>query len=500
MMQIKPNVLFNNKRKRWTDDYLIGANSDYYNEILKYLKVNATLVESTEFGSCKANGTCSGLYSLLQTGQADFSLLGLSYAFSPDVPISSTEPFIHGPLEKEISILMLSLPMNNGREINLHVLQTFKEIPPYLYFVFWFLFLLILVIVKCPLFKTKRVSMFHMISNVLNNKSIPRPHLIHSFLAMSVFLLLVLLTSKIIMVFFKCDLMRISPNEYYQSLEHLVQGLQAGRAQAYCFRNLRTASQISSRSEPVYKKLASFIKHVQLEEIKTIVGWMIDKRAVFLATQITSSIVQSVVCRYYRRSYTELEQSKSFLSYFTSLAMSKNINPQLRTRVHNAFNIVFEKAIASHYDERIKKGNLARLEIPENTIAMCELMVRYKRYNEKLISPAKAIDLRAFEILFKFQLFFCTIACILLVLELFVAHLGRCKKRHDLRRNKSAESVKNIAVVDPPKNEAIYARKSVIFIPKKTNRISPTNEKSLERDFARECVSNWRVHNNQLNK
>ena len=82
-----PHVIVN-ENPTGIHDKLTGYGSGQFNDILKYSRINATIIPAKSMGFCsysvEAKGpACTGLVSLIQTGEANFSLMTIPKSFDP---------------------------------------------------------------------------------------------------------------------------------------------------------------------------------------------------------------------------------------------------------------------------------------------------------------------------------------------------------------------------------------------------------------------------------
>lgn len=84
-----PIALSINQNRETFYDGFNGAYSYYLNGIIKFLKLNLTIVMTSDFGSCFANGTCDGLSGLLAENKVDFGIFPVDINYGPDVPVNS---------------------------------------------------------------------------------------------------------------------------------------------------------------------------------------------------------------------------------------------------------------------------------------------------------------------------------------------------------------------------------------------------------------------------
>lgn len=439
MKEFLPDTRFNLKRSEMNDPYFVGSNSEHYSSLMKYLNLNATLVKSRNFGNCYSNGTCTGMYSLLQTGQADFALVGLKYTFSPDVPASSTDSIVYGSYFAEEAISILSLPQSSSTYMNLNLLQIFKSTSMDVYFIFLFLCLLIYKVIKCPLFKNrdrkKKITVFSLITTMMNNNLIPRPNFIYVCITVALFSFFVNFTYRIIGVSINCDFMKVYPEVYYESVEQLVRDIKLGKAHPYCIRDMRAHSVISGRNEPIYKSLISAMSYKRLRNLRKIPHLMQkDPSNVLIGNKLTNQIVQVTFCGVNRTNYFLLRQSSYFLFYNSALAMNTKIHPQVRQRAQKMFAIVFEHGITAQYrkDLIIRRG--VELGTPKNVLLNCQLTLESKKYSEQRVSKAQIIDLSAIGIVFKNMIFLWMGALIVFQFE-FLIEIRPRKRKHKVHAN-----------------------------------------------------------------
>ena len=429
MKEFRPDVIFNSKRKDIHDNYFIGPTSYYYNDIMNHLNLNATLVKADRVGTCYASGNCTGLYSLIQTGKADFSLPPMQYTFAPDVPVSSLNPVVHGPFVMERSISMLSFPISNRTEIQLNILQTYKDTSFFVY-----LLLICFTLIFHLLFnirplkgkrKQKQVSLFSLYSVLINNGSIDPSKFITSVITVAILSIFTFFSLTIVKASVSCDFLKIIPEKYYESLEMVVKDVQADKTRALCIKNLNAHSAISGRDEKVFKKLLESMEFIAIwDQPKVPYLMMKDKPTLFFASEVISLNVQTHFCGKGKgmEYYIQLRRSKPFLNYHTSMGMKVNIDPQLRKRVHDVYNSIFEKGITNEFMKSISIHNARRVGIEKSKIFNCRSTYDIIRYNEKQVSVPQQLDLLATGIVFKLLLFMSFVTFIFLYIEFYLSN------------------------------------------------------------------------------
>ena len=192
----------------------------------------------------------------------------------------------------------------------------------------------------------------------------------------------------------------VIPEKYYESLEMVVKDVEVGKVRALCIKKLNAHSAISGRDEKIFKKLLSSMEFVPI--------W--NQSNIPYLTLFCSKME-------WMEHYTRLRRSEPFLNYHTFVGMKVDIYPQLRKRVHDVFNSVFEKGITGEYRKRILIDNAQRAGISKSKMFTCRSISGIIRYNEKRVSIARELDLAATGIVFKFLLFISFITFILLYLE-----------------------------------------------------------------------------------
>lgn len=432
MMEFFPLVLINRDRKNPQDDYFVGSAAAFYNDIVNYLNINITLLETDDFGTCYINGTCTGLFAMLQSGEADFSLVSLPYTFIPEMPINSSNPVVHGPFSFEDQMTMISLPITQKTFVTLDVLQTFTSTSFDLYLIFLAIIFLIYQLVNWPIFRrirknSKRISLFTLFSNCINKKPIKRPRIYHSVIAISSFLTLAALITMIICSSVNSDLMKIYPEEYYKTIHQLVNDIEHGKAQVRCMKYFRADSALAGQNEPVFIKLFSKMKYINRQTIIEIPLLMKRNRTVFVGFKQTTRILESLFCGWDKKNHLLLDRSEPFLIHKTSIAFGWRISSQLRLRVAAIFNSIFERHMFNEYQKKIVSEAVNTVNIKESALFNCEFTKATEKYYKKQVSPPAAISLNVILILFKCLFWSWLLSFISLIIEAITIKMKKTK-------------------------------------------------------------------------
>lgn len=443
MMEFASLVRFNKNRKSYKDKYFVGVNPDYYNDVMRHLNLNATLIKARRFGTCYSNGSCSGIFSLIQSGKADFSLPALPFTISPNVSISSRHPIYHGPLVTDDPLRITGLPITDSKYIDLDVLQIYKATPSIVYSMMIMIFFVVYFINKIPFYgrRRRKVTFFSLFSTLINNKLISRPKLLSSSVAIAMYSFLVLFILKIMSGSINSDMMKVYPDQYYETLEQLVDDLELNKVQVRCVKYHRADSFISGRDDLIlYKKLYSSMKYVSRMAVFKLPKIMLKHHpTTFIDFRLMSSLIKSLFCGHDKKLYIRLHHSKPFFVYQTAIAMNSNISFALRQRVINIFNRVTEGRILYQHYKKVVIASSSLAKISPTSLVNCRSAYLYEKYYKKQVKPPKTIDFNSVAILFVYLLLFWSISLFIYLVERLTSKCCRKKvlsSRVHVRRRK----------------------------------------------------------------
>lgn len=109
-VMVPPQLVLNTDRKG-PFDVLSGSFSENMNEFFARARINGTLIDS-EYGECFSDGSCTGQMNLMKSGQADFSLFGLSSEF-----FVAIQDLRIGPFTEAVEVFFQSIPYTNPTQI-----------------------------------------------------------------------------------------------------------------------------------------------------------------------------------------------------------------------------------------------------------------------------------------------------------------------------------------------------------------------------------------------
>ena len=225
----------NDKRKGPFDLYK-GALGELTSKMFRKAQFNATLVPASKTGDCYFNGTCSGLYENLRTGQADMGMFPLPVDFSPQVNISNKYPLTVGPATDVQEIAFASLPHKLSSKVNFDILSSFEYIPWYfgaiqVVIFFYFFFLLNTSLSKSRatrLILKKRISLMEMFAIYMKQlfRFFRQPH---RFVILVTMLIHITLLTVIIGGNISADMVAEFPPKYFSSLKEVISKYLPGR-------------------------------------------------------------------------------------------------------------------------------------------------------------------------------------------------------------------------------------------------------------------------------
>lgn len=410
MMSFFPNIAFNNQRKGPSDDYFVGLSSSYYNNIMRKLDLNATLIKSQTIGTCHTNGSCSGLFSLLKTGVADFSLLPLPYQMAINAPVSSDDPVVYGPFSNVESIRILSLPITMKRVVKVDLMQIYVDTSYYVYLVMILSILLIYIISNWPFYsnKKRKITLFSLSTVFINNQLISRPKIFHSFIMICFYYIFTTLVIKIVCGSINSELIKVYPEKYYESLKQLVNDIEMGKARANCVNNYRAHSTMLARDEVYFKKL---MRRIETFNTRTLIASeMKINSSALVAFDGTISFIKTFFCGFFESYYFSLHQSEPILTQQTAIAMSSKINPLLRQRVTSIFTRIFHSGLFSKYITIVNLNTASICNVLTNSIHNCESKLKSIKYHKQQVTLPMSINLDSTLIIIKFYIAISTVA------------------------------------------------------------------------------------------
>ena len=481
MIEFRPNVLFYD-RKSPRDPYFTGPKSDYFNDLMKHLNLNATLLKAKNFGNCNVSDNCTGIYSTVQKGQADFSLLIVPYYFAPGI--------IYGPYGYPQTSSILSLPVIERSITRLDVLQIFTYTPLSVYVVFIFLILSLYMILNATRKKNSRTSLFSLFSTFINYFSIPRPRLAHSILVMILFLFLITFLTRIIFCSIDANLIKMNPAKYLESLEEVLEAVLEGKVRVYCIKNMRAHSAMLNRHENIFKQLLSRMKHVTRPEIGNLTLFMVQKPTVVLEIQSMIGIIEGLFCGLYKNLYIKL-RTKPFLVAHTALTMNSNISNELRRRVTKVFSNALETDHHMRHFRQMKLKSMIYYGIKSTNLFKCEFELEYTRYLERNVSNVHPIGLEAILVLIKWQLVLWSLALLTHYHSIYWRLLNKVMRRRNWKKRRGNKR---------PKRKVKPLRERMPFTPpnfkKNTRRLYPLAHiyPSTHHSKGKKEPSSWSVH------
>lgn len=474
MMEISPNIKFNRNRTTFNDDYFKGMAPWYFNDLMRHLNLNASLVKSPIFGSCRDDTNCTGLYSILQNDLADFSLMSVPYTYTPGVQV------IYGPYGTTQEASMLSLPIKNSTITKLDVFTLFTSTPVHIYLVIGLLFLILLVIINLFANSRSQLTFFSIYSNFFNRDHIRRPRLPHTIVAVLIYFFFITFLNLIINCSYDSNLIKKNPAEHFKVLNDLVKPLDKGKIQIYCIKNMRANSAMMARHEWIFKKLLSKMKYVSRRDINKIPEIMKEKQTVFIEIASMHQIVKNLFCgrgRNFSRLYNKLKSSNPVLVVHTAIAMSPKINFQLKKRVFNVFNTAFEANLQMKYFQHLAINSARNNKLKVNKLFNCQSKLEFKRYrNKDVLKNVHPVEMDEIGVLFKLQLFLWLIASVVHIKSIVNQKMSKKNKKRKpvlLKPRQNKISPKNALLVK--RSTQIIACKCILASYPNTRKIYPVS-------------------------
>lgn len=356
-------ALYLNPVRKTSYDYFKGSYAYYWNEVMKFLKLNLTISLASDYGNCYANGTCTGVVGMLSKGEVDFSLTPVAPSLSPDFPVTSTSPFTRGPVNGLIFITIQSLPRVQKIEKRLDMLQVYRDLPLSV-LLFSFIFLLsIWLLCRIPLpklgkrFRLKRrkykLHLFAFADAFFNSTSLPLPslgHLLCIYLSLICFITVLknALSSSI-----NSDVIKVEPAKYYETLKEFVSAAEKGKITIHYGQGLRAITELSMRRESIYRRTVRVSKSEPPTGVLTVVGRMFDGLGVFLGSHINTEWIKAYLCFSKRQQAQLLKLMDPPISEsICVLGLKNNITRSLKNLLTKAYSILFESGMSKDYERK----------------------------------------------------------------------------------------------------------------------------------------------------
>jgi hypothetical protein len=204
-------------------DKVDGAIGVYSNEMLKDLKINATVIGAKELGTCDPKERiCTGVRGLLESGEADFSLTMME---TTGLPPRHCYPHDYGPVLQASETFILQTPDQNASEQIAGVFTLIMDISPICVITLFATYVAAMLLINLKLgtagiYLMKHYTFFDVWRHVMNRpyktfKSIPRR------ITLMVMLLLQLWTYQTMMATAKGDLTIVTPAVYLKTLQEI---------------------------------------------------------------------------------------------------------------------------------------------------------------------------------------------------------------------------------------------------------------------------------------
>lgn len=356
-----PYFVFNRDRKGPYDAYRGTKTCDTFNQLFQVAKVNVTMVESKETGYCYSNGTCTGIFELLRTKQADFSMFSLAVDFSPELNVSSNYPVNVGPRNGEFEAALLSMPRHPAYKVNSDILSTVESISWYLFLIqlmtficIWFLFNVSFENSRYTKVILKgRISAMQMYAIYMKQllRSFKQPH---RFVAMATLLIYSMLFTIIYNGSISADMVAEYPPRYYLSLEELLENFLPGH-NPVLFKGLEVDSDLVHRDDATFQLLGRVSQRITSIDFETAAQKLLDNSA-FVEEIINIHTVRAYICVFHsgETSFDLLRQLSPVFSTLRHMLFRPSIATDLKMRMVRTMNSYAESGIQDELQKKMR--------------------------------------------------------------------------------------------------------------------------------------------------
>ena len=425
-----------NRANKWPEiNYLTGPSGRFHNSLLAALKINATFVLENQIGDCYSNATCNGLVGLLDTGQADFSLLPLPHDFDEGYPVSFRRPFIPGPFGLESYIAFESMPIVNRSVRKVDVLHFYKSTDSLVYVILLLSIWTIYAVNKLRLHKRRKSvsikifqtkTLFFFFESFFSNRSNNLSKFAHLNILFITFFALITLVTHLINASINSEAIRVNPAKYYQNLEQLVSAAEKNQAVIYSHSGLYIQSKLVRRSNTIYGRLAKIAKFISKDSMFEMPQKLINSTYVLIASGELLSATNVLLCDERTKSISlNLKESKPFHKVQGVLAMSSNISLHSKKRIERIYTYAFEWHLMNLYQSKISECIAESMNtISRDEVIRCQWQKSLApKEIDSLENSFSVILFDSEVILFKVYFFSCLIATFAFVFECICCQL-----------------------------------------------------------------------------
>lgn len=411
-----PFALFVNSNRRTSYDYFVGPYAYYWNDIIKFIKVNLTIVVKKDYGTCFSNGKCNGIPGLLHENQIDFSFTTIDPNFGPDVPISSETPFLLGPTSGVVAITVQSLPIVKTKVTKLDALQVYREMSPAAHLLCVLFLIFVFALINFPLPRVNRrlqmkvknwqMDFFSIIDVVFNGRYVALPILLYYVFTFTSLLMFISLMKMIICGSTNSDVTKIEPPKYYGRIEEFITAAEGQKFDIYVLKYLRVQSEFLKRPEPIYRRISKIAKKLSRAKVVRLVHFMATKSDVLLDTELSASFIQSLFCAFRKDLAFDLKlMDPPMTESLLFLGLNSNISISLKHLLVKTYTILFESGLAREFDRHSYRHVTASMLGNSRLLINCYSALSRRQWTtDKLQSTSKMFTMDKASIIFKILL------------------------------------------------------------------------------------------------
>lgn len=449
-----PLALKLNSKRLHGHDYFSGAYSYYFNDIIKFIKLNLTIVTANDgYGTCFANGTCSGLPGLLSEDKVDFTLFAIDPNFGSDVPITSTSPFIQGPIGSVLSISIQSMPKINSHTEKVDIFEIYRELSIWVVVLIVLLLLVVLLLSRIRLSNSNRrtihqdqkLTLFALIDAIFNAKYLPSSPIQYIFFIDSTLLTFVSIMKIINNSSVNSDVIKIEPAKYYETLEQFILAAEAHQLDIYVIEGLQVQSEFLNRPEDIYRRIARVVKQQHRNRSLRILEDIIKGKSALMSTNLISTYAQSLLCTINKNSVRQMKWMDPPISEsWNVLGFNTNISLPLRTLMSRTYMSLFESGLSGEFDRKSNRIIVNDLfgNIPNLLTNCLSQLTTVKSEANSFESMYNNLTLERSGLLFKMMTFAALIATLINCFECILHRFrSRLKKGQNVRRMRRHKQV-----------------------------------------------------------
>lgn len=348
---LPPYLDINDKRKG-PFDAVKGVDCDSINQGFRMARANVTMIASSQVGDCYVNGTCTGLYELVRTGQVDYSMMALPVEFNPEFNMTSRYPVTVGERMNGNEITFMSLPHHPPYKVHSDILSTFEAIPWYFDLIQLAIFISILALLnasfvsrRSPKLKlAKRIAPIDLFAIYMGQllRSFVQPH---RFVSMVTLLIHSTLVTIIVLSNVGADMVAEFPAQYYLSIEDVIKNYPRNH-RPMIMKGFEIESKFIHKSDPRFQLLGKVAQTVSPIGFPTIAEKLLDG-SVLVEDRSNVQAIRSYLCINHLETVMDnsLRESVPFFRTARYILYRPNCPQKLQKKVSAVHYILEENGI-----------------------------------------------------------------------------------------------------------------------------------------------------------